>query len=530
MNRAAFIGLLASIVLIAGCGKGNYSQQNNSQKGNILRYPLPELTKLDPAMVQDGDTIDVIQQVFEGLVQWGEDSKVHPNLAEKWEVSKDGTVYTFHIKPGVKFSNGREVEAQDFKYSIERAADPKFASPTIATYLAAIVGMNERVNKKAPDVSGVKVVDKATLTITIDKPRPYFLGQLTYPVSFAVCKEALKDGAEITAVEQMIGTGPFIAKSFQPDQQITLTANKGYHEGAPKLDGIERPIIKDAMTRLNKFKNGELDITRIERQDIPGLKSDATFGSQIKYYDRPSLYYVGLNVGTYPPFKNKLVRQAFAMAIDKEHIVKDVLGGVNKVANSILPPGVVGFRENATDIKYNPTEAKRLLAQAGYPNGKGMPPLVLTHRDGQPDVALVAEAVVTELQTNLGIEVKTNKQAWTAYLDKHNKSQLDFFHMRWAADYLDPQNFLSTLLSTTGNENHNNYSNAAFDALCAQADTSMDEALRMQTYAKAEDMVLQDAPFIPIYFETAAELMSPRVKGIRESLFGHLPHTTTSLQ
>ncbi len=530
MVRPAWFAVFSGLVALGALWSCAPAGGSAAQTGNVFRYPLPELTKLDPAMVQDGDTIDVIQQVFEGLTQWGEDNKVHPNLASSWDISKDGMTYTFHIRKGIKFSNGRELTAQDFKYSIERAADPAFNSPTVDTYLYAISGLEDRRHGKASDVKGIQVVDPYTLKIQIDKPRPYFLGTLTYPVSWVVCKEALDNGKEITDVKQMIGTGPYIATSYQQDQLISLKANKGYHEGAPKIDGIDRPIVKDALTRLNKFKNGDLDLTRIERQDIPALKNDPKFGPMIHYYDRPAVYYLGLNVGTYAPFKILAVRQAIAMAVNKDRIVQQTLGGSEPAANAILPPSVLGHRDNAAVIPYNPEKAKQLLAQAGFPGGKGLPPLVLTHRDGQPDVSLVAEAVVTDLRTNLGIDCKTQKLSWTTYLDEHNRKQLDFFHMRWSADYLDPQNFLSTLLATYGEENRQNYSNPAYDKLCLQADTSMNEPERLKLYAQAEDMVLQDAVFIPIYFERDAELVSPRVHGLRESVFGHLPHTTVSLQ
>jgi len=145
-------------------------------------------------------------------------------------------------------------------------------------------------------------------------------------------------------------------------------------------------------------------------------------------------------------------------------------------------------------------------------------------------VRMVAERVVTQLRQNLGVEATTTQLPWNSYLDAHNKKSLDFLHMRWAADYLDAQNFLSTLLASYGNENKLNYKNPEFDKLCAEADSTMDEAKRLELYGKAEDIVLQDAPFVPIYFERAAELISPRVKGLRESVFGHLPHTTTSLE
>ncbi|MGV3615308.1 MAG: ABC transporter substrate-binding protein [Fimbriimonas sp.] len=526
--------VLAAVLCAVGCnggGGGGFSQRASAGKENVLRYPIPELTKLDPAMVQDGDSIDVLQQIYEGLTQWGENSQPAPGLAEKWEISPDGRTYTFTLKKGVKFHNGREVTAEDVKYSLERATSPKLASPTVGTYLNTIVGFDAKVSGKAKELEGVKVVDPGTITITIDKPRPYFLGRLTYPASFVVCKEALDADGEIVSTKQMIGTGPFKAESYTPDQVITMTANKEYHGGAPKLEKIERLIIKDALTRLNKFRTGELDLTRIERQDITAIQADDKLKGSLKFFPRPSMYYMAMNVGTYGPFKDPRVRQAFAMAIDKETIVKEVLGDVNEIANAIVPPGLPSHRKDAPAYKFDPAKAKELLAQAGFPNGKGLPTLVLSHRDGQPDVRLVAETLVTQLRQNLGVEAKTQMTPWNAYLDQHNRKKLDFFHMRWGADYPDPENFLSTLLASYGNENKINYKNPAYDALCMQADTMVnnDEA-RWKLYNQAEDIVLKDAPFVPIYFQRDAELISPRVKNMRESVFGHLPHTTTTLE
>ena len=543
MRRASlYFSVAVAAVTIFGCGKGNFSERSSAGKENIFRYPITtDMTTLDPAKVQDGDTIDAIQQVFEGLVKWDEKNQVVPNIAEKWDIAADGRTYTFTLRKGVKFHNGREVKAADFKYSIERAENPEFGSPTAGDYLFAIEGFSDRWKHKATELKGVKVVDDYHLVIVSDKPRPYFLALLTYPDSYVVAKEALKNGGEIQKVEQMVGTGPYKAASFQPDQLLVLAANKEYRLGGPKIDKIERTIIKDAQTRLNKFKSGELDLTRIERQDIPGLLADPKYKDQIHFFERPALYYVGLNCTSYAPFKNRDVRRAFAMAIDSQKLVDETLdgknpdiqklNGVTPVAKSILPPSVQGFRSNAAAIPFNLTEAKKLLAAAGFPDGKGLPPLVIYHRDGQTDVKLVAEAVATQLRQNLGIDCKTQMLPWGAYLDKHNKKQLDFFHMRWSADYLDPQNFLSLLLSTTGDENKINYSNPQYDALCAQADTMVGKDVeRMKLYAQAEDIVLQDAAFIPIYIEKDAELISPRVHGLRDSAFGHLPHTTVSLE
>lgn len=523
LTLAAFLG---------GCGSGKgggFSDRQASGKDNVLRYPIPDdLTALDPAIVQDGDTIDALQQVFEGLVGWSTDNQPEGRLAEKWDIEDDGKTYVFTLKKGVKFHNGREVTADDVKWSIERATSGKMASPTWQ-YVADIVGVREYHEGKAESISGIEVRDPSTVVIKIDKPRPYFLGKLTYLVSAVVAKESVPADSAITEVSQMIGTGPFKAKQYERNQLFVMEANPDYHDGAPSLAKIERPVIKDPATRLNKYKSGEIDILQLERQDLDAIKKDEKLSKDVKPFDRPSIYYIGINQKSYAPFKDKRVRQAFAMAIDKDRIVNDILGGANNIANSIVPPGVVGHRDDANAIKFDPEGAKKLLTDAGYPGGKGLPPMEMNFRDGRPDVRIVAEAVQGMLQTNLGVTINTRMMEWGAYLDKWNKGDVQLFHMRWAADYLDPENFLSYMLSTTGPENKIGYSNKEYDALCAQADVLMDWEQRAPLYAQAEDIVLQDAPWVPIYFQRDFELISPRVSGLRESLFGHLPHTKVRL-
>ena len=542
MRRLLPLLAVSVVAVLTGCGKGNFSQSVQASKGNTFYYPIPNTpTTMDPAKVEDGDTIDLLQQVYEGLVGWSTTNEVEGRLAEKWEVSADGTLYTFHLHHGAKFFNGREVHADDFKYCFERACNPKFTSTTAKTYLDDIVGVTDRLAGKAPEVSGVKVVDPYTLTIKISKARAYFIDKLTYPCAYVYAKEALRDpdlnlagkgadSSDIKDIAEMIGTGPFEFSQIMPDQKIVLKANKDYWNGAPKVDGIERPIVKDASTALNMFKAGQIDLVSLQRQDLSGVLQDDKFKEQLHYYDRPAIWYIGLNQDVVPVFKNRLVRRAIAMAIDPDQIVNVDLGHVNKVAHSILPPHVFGYRETANYIKYDPAQAKQLLEQAGYPDGKGFPELELTFRDQRPDIRIVAEAVSQMLNQNLGIKATLRTMEWKSYLDKYETNQMPFFHMRWAADYLDAQNFLSTLLAGYGPENHVGYRNSAFDALCNQGDTSLDPEKRKQFYAQAEDIVLQDAPFIPIFFQQDIELINPRVTGLRDSLFGHLPHTTVELK
>lgn len=541
MRIGSFFVLGAVALMIIGCGDkgsggGGFSDRKVDGKAGVFRYPLPTTpTSLDPAKVQDGDTIDIVQQVFEGLMKWDETNKSVPNLAEKVDLADDKTTYTFHIKKGVKFTNGREMKADDVLWCWERVTHPKYTSATAATYMSDIVGVNERLNTKMldnpPALTGVKVVDEYTLEVKIDKPRPYFLDKLTYACSYVYAKEALPDPMkDMSKAEEMVGTGPFKFDKIVPEQTVNLAANKDYHGGAPMLSAIERPIIKDAQSRLNKYKTGEVDLCALERQDLKSITEDPQFSKDLKYFDRPSMYYLGMNCGTVPALKDRRVRQAIGMALDRDKIVKDVLGGINRRADSIVPPGVKYFREKTNMLVFDIAKAKALLAEAGFPEGKGFPELDFCYRDGRPDVEIVAQALAQQLKQNLGITLKPKKIEWAAYLKEHNSKKMSIFHMRWAADYLDPENFLSQLLASYGNENKINYVNAEYDKLCREADTIFDEAKRAELYAKAEDIVLQDAPFIPIYFQKDAELVSSRVSGIRESAFGHLPHTTTAIK
>lgn len=528
------VGLvLVSLVLLGAvsCGPGKFSSTAQSGKSGIFRYSIvPNPTTLDPHKVQDGDTIDLLQQVYEGLVGWSTDNRPEGYLAEKWELSPDNMTYTFTLKANAKFHNGRQVTADDVKWSFERTANSKLASPVSDAYLSDIVGFSDKFAGRAQEVSGVKVVDPSHVSITIKAPNRTFLGKLTYLAAAVVPKESFPMDTEVSDLKQMIGTGPFKMKSYQPNQLVVLEANKDYHGGAPKIQTIERWVVGDAVTRLNKFKNGELDLIQLERQDIAGLQSDAKFKDQLQLFDRPSIYYVGLNQLMYGPFKDKRVRQAIAMGIDKQKIVNDLLGGINTVANAIVPPGVPGGgRADAKSFKYDPEGAKKLLAEAGFPNGKGLAPLTLTFREDRPDIKIVAEAVAGQLKA-IGIEVKLQSMEWLAYLTKFNAKKQTFYHMRWAADYADAENFLSHMLATWGPENKLGYNSAVFDELCKKADAEPDIDKSLPIYAQAEDTVLQDAVWIPIYFQRDAELISPRVKGLRESIFGHLPHTTVSVE
>ncbi|MCW5943710.1 MAG: peptide ABC transporter substrate-binding protein [Fimbriimonadaceae bacterium] len=523
--------LLLCFVTLVGCGQGGFSKRTQAGKENVLRYALATTpVTLDPGKVQDVDTHDLLRQVFEGLVTWGEDNRIRPQLAESWEIVDGGKTYVFHLRKDATFHNGRPVVAADFKWTMERNLRPAFKSPTAATYLNDIVGAADAIAGRSATVAGIEATDDHTLTIRIDKPRPYFLGKISYPPAQVVPKEVVGEGGEVNAIEKMVGTGPFKAGRYTPDQLLTLVANSGYWGGAPKIEGIERPIIKDGATRVNKYKAGELDWVGPERQEIPAFQRDPKFKDQLTFVPRPAVVYIGMNPGGYAPFQRRDVRRAFAMAVDNVQIARDVQAGMVDAAKGILPPGVLGHRENPARIAFDPAGAKRLLASAGYPDPGAMPELILTVREQTADARIVGEAVITQLRENLGVPAKLQTMEWKTMLEKRNKKELGFYLMSWYADYLDPENFLSLLFTGYSPHNSLNYSNPEVDRLCAAGDTFVgSEAERLKLYARAEDILLQDAPWIPLYFVKDGILIQPRVKGLRFNLFGAMPMDSVSL-
>jgi ABC-type transport system substrate-binding protein len=521
----------AGLTFAAGCGHKNGAAMRSA--GNVFRVPaINAPTTFDPAMVEDGPTIDVLQQVFEGLVQWSPDNKVVPCLAEKWDVSKDGLTYTFHLRPGVKFQDGSPVTAADVQYSLTRALKPALGSPVALNYLGDIAGAKELNAGKAPELKGVKVLDPMTVAITITKPKAYWIYTLTYPTGYVVSKAEAKTDAPLTAEDDAkgAGTGPFRVTSYARDVKVVLAANPAYWDGAPKIAGIERPVVVDAGTRHDMYVKGDIDILQYESPgDFENDSKDSALKDQIKLFPRAATFYIGLNQQAFPAFKDVRVRQALAYATDKNKIVQVVFGGKRDVAEDILAKGIPGFDPAFKGLPYDPAKAKQLLAQAGHPNGAGIPPIPLYYRQSLPDLAKTVDLIRQMWSENLGLKIEDHVTEYGAMLHQNDKNALECYHIRWAADYLDPQDYYSVLLRTGSSENHVVYSNPKYDALCDAADVSQNPAQRNALYRQAARIAAEEVPMIPLYYQQDVELIKPYVSGIDDSLMGHLPYKHLTL-
>ncbi len=528
----AFISC-AALPLLAGCGHHSSPSASSAPASNIFRYAIKTSpTTFDPALVQDGDTIDLLQQMFEGLVQWSPDNKIKPCLADHWEVSPNGLTYTFHLRPNVKFQDGAPVTASDVLYSMRRCLDPKLGSSVALNYLGDIQGAKELNSGKTTELSGVKVINPQTVAITITKPKAYWIDTLTYPTAYVVSQAEAKPGVPLGAADDIkgAGTGAFKLASYVPDSKAALTANAAYWDGAPKLAGIERPVIIDAGTRHDEYIRGDLDMLQFESPgDLDNDSKDPVLESQVKLFKRASTYYIGLNQKAFPAFADLRVRQAFAYATDKNKIVQVVFAGKRDAAQDILAEGIPGFDPKFQGLPYDPAKAKALLAAAGHANGVGIGPIPLTYRQGQPELEKTVVLIQQMWSDNLGLQVRPQVTEWGAMLDREDKNALECYHIRWAADYLDPQDYYSVLLRSGGPENHTVYSNAKYDALCDAADVSQNPAQRAGLYRQAAKIAADEVPVIPLYYQQDVELIKPYVSGLDDGLMGHLPYKHLSL-
>jgi len=521
------IGFL--LLAVAGCnsGGGGFSDRKNSGSEKVLRYCLAaNPTTLDPAKVQDVDTMDIINNVYEPLVNYDEQNNIVGVLASEWKVSDDGTTYTFKLK-AAKFHDGAPVTGKDVKASWERSLSKVVNSPIADTYLGDIVGAKEFSNGTATELTGVKVMDDLTVEVKIDKPRPYFIGKLTYPCCDIVpAKLGLK---EISDVKEAIGTGPFFISDFKPEQRLQLKRNDGYHGEKAQIDGIERPVVKDAATRLIMYQNHQTDLCTIEKQDWKKVQDDAKLKDQFRVIKRPAVFYLLLGGKAYPPFKDRHVRRAVMMAIDRQRICNEILKGV-PIANRWLPEGILQGSPTHDVLPYDVEAAKKELAASSFKTGAVLPTLELTIRSDNTDAKFIAEQVTNDLKKNLGMKVQPRALEMGAMLKARNRGELGCVFLSWYGDYIDAQNFLSMLLMSDAPANYDHWSNPEFDKLCGAADLEKDPAKRTSLYLQAEGLMLEEVPRVPLYHGVDGVLVDPRVGGLRYSLIGSLPHNKVTLK
>jgi oligopeptide transport system substrate-binding protein len=488
-----------------------------------LRLPGGDPITLDPALATDATSARYIVEIFGGLVTLDRDLNLVPDLVTELPTREnggvvenpDGTVtYTFHLRDDALFHDRRLVTADDVKYSLERAADPDTGSIVADTYLGDIVGARDMIRGRADEIEGIEVVDDLTLRITIDSPKTYFLYKLTYPTAFVVDQRQVESDPRNWTFPKgnrvPNGTGPYKLSRWDLGERIVLEANEHYHLGVPKVKEVEFLLAGGSV--LTMYENGDIDVAPVGVDDIERiLEPTDPLHDEYVSGDRLAVDYVGFNTSA-PPFDDPKVRQAFAQAIDREKIAEVILKGVIPVASGLVPTGISGYENPALTLTYDPEGAQQLLAESTYEGPENLPLITLAESGGGATVGPTAEAIVEMWRQNLGVEVEIQQAEAATFFSDIDEGRYQMFHVGWILDYPDPQNVLDILLYSTSRQNNTRYSNPEVDALLDQARTEEDQEKRFQLYYEAEQLIMGDAPWAPLFFDHTHALVKPYVK------------------
>lgn len=462
---------------------------------------------LDPAVVQDADSAAYIVEIFSGLVRLDKDLQVQPDLAERYEVSDDGTTFTFTLARNATFHDGRPVTPEDVKYSFERSLRPETGSITAENFLGDIVGARDVARGRAEELAGLRIIDDFTIEITIDAPKPYFLYKLTYPTAYVVDQRQIESNPR-RWTQKPNGTGPYKLKEWRLGERLILEAYERHHLGPPKLQTVRFEL--SGGSSLILYEEGEIDITGVGLDDLQRIQdpSDRLNAEYVKV-PRQSVDYIGFNVNV-PPFDDPKVRQAFALAVDREKIAEVVLQSAIPVADGILMPGVPGYDETDITYSYDPERAKQLLAESRYAGD--IPPITLAESGAGATVGPTTEAMVQYWKDNLGVDVEIQQAEAATFFQDVDQGRYQMFHIGWIMDYPDPENILDIKFHSASKQNDTQYANPEVDALIEQARVERDTEARLALYRQIEQRVVEDAVWIPMFFDQTHALVKPYVQ------------------
>lgn len=553
----AFAALTA--VSLTSCGPdkdpvGSDRKANGPVKyGGVFRMNETEdFRTLYPLNIVEVVGHHIGSQVYEGLVKFNQKdlNQIMPGLARSWEMTDSATHFTFHIRKGVFFHDdpcfpegkGREVKAQDIKFCFDKLCTPSPNNQQYSnTFKDRVVGANEffnaadKGNAPAGGVSGVTVTNDSTVEIRLVQPMPGFLGILATQGCWIYPSEALaKYGDEMRT--HCVGTGPFKVQSVKEGDAVLLERNPNYwmvdewNNRLPYLDKVQFRFIKDKRSEIIAFRNKDLDMVfrlPVEMaKDILGeLDQAKEHGADFVLQSNPamSLTYYGFQ-HKLAPFDNVKVRQAFCYAIDRQYIADKVLqGDATPATYGIVPPSMPAYDyKSVTGYNYDPEKARKLLAEAGYPGGRGFPEVTLQINNGGGDRnTMTAEYITNKLKENLGIVVKVSPMPFAQHLETIETGKALFWRTGWIADYPDPETFLTTLysrhipdsLNVRSSLNSVRYSSPQFDSLFEAASKEPDMAKRNDLYRRADQVAMNDAAILPVYYEVNDRLLQNNVRG-----------------
>ena len=502
------------------------------QGGSMIVTYKDDVSTLDPAIGYDWQNWSMIKSLFDGLMDYQPGtSELMPDLAESYEISPDGLIYTFKLRQGVKFHNGREMTADDVKFSLERTINPKTQSPG-AGFFASIKGFDAMSDGSASSLDGVSVVDPYTVKIELSRPDATFLHVMALNFSFIVPNEETeKHGPDFG--KNPVGTGAFKMTEWSLGQRVVFERNPDYYrEGLPKLDMIEFQVGIEPNVALLKLQRGEVDILGdpIPAARFLQVKNDPANADTLVEGGQLHTGYVTMNVKI-PPFDNAKVRQAVNMAINKDRIIK-IINGRAVPANQPLPPTMPAYDTNYQGYPYDPAKAKALLAEAGFADGFDTE-LFAMNTDPNPRIAQAIQQDLKEIGINAEVKSLAQATVIAAGGEEDQAPMIWSGGMAWIADFPDPSNFYGPILgcggAVPGGWNWAWYCNEELDKLAAQADAMVDASKaeeRIELWRSIFIKIMDDAPWAPVFHEQRFTFHSPRIAGPSDAIFTdpvHIP-------
>ena len=505
MKWILFITIAALIV--AGCSSS--ALQPGGPSPSVFRMNLStEPPTLDWSLATDGVSITVIENLMEGLTQFDDQLRPQPAVAKGWTVSPDGKTYTFHLRKDVSWTDGEPVTAYDFEYAWKRLLDPKTAAE-YAYFLYDVQNAYEYNSGKikSPDAVGVKAVDSSTLEVYLKKPIVFFPSITAFTGTYPQRRDLIERyGDRWTDPRYLVTNGPFRLTEWRHEYKLTLTPNAGYYNGRPRLDLVEMFVVNERTTALSLYETGDLDLVNLPPEAI-------SFYQKAEDYRRGPLlrgYYYGFNI-TRRPFNDARVRRAFSMAIDRSEFPR-VLKGGEIPTSSWIPKGMLGYNPEI-GLKFDPAAASLLLAEAGYPNGKGIPDISLVYNTDLVNT-LIAQNIQAQWKRNLNVQVKLDNQEWKVFLRRLKTDTPQIFRLGWGADYPDPDNFMVLFTTDSGN-NRTHWGNRRYDELITTAAIETNPDRRRRMYDEAQRILTQqDVPIMPLFIDVQNLLIRPYVQGL----------------
>ncbi len=507
-------------------------------EGPVLRLNMPAFygdpgVGTDPGCSGGANTIFTNYFMFSPLAYLDEKNVPQPEAAESWMVNDDATVWTFKLRENLKWTDGTPITAEDFVWTIKRNMAPDISCGGAVTYMMDVIkGAGDYIGKKVPNADnvGVKALDAHTLEITMEAPTGYFAQMVQYPTYAALPRKAIEDfgkDTQWTLPEHVLGNGPFKLTEWVKDQKMVMQANPywhGYEGKTPAVSRLEIQMIKQQPTGIAAYETGELDAMDVPSGDLGRVKGDATLSKELVSYAELLTQYMIIPVGM-KPFDDIRVRKALAMAIDRETLANTVLQGVVKPAYQFLPPGMLGYDgQVGTELKFNPEEAKKLLADAGFPDGKGFPKFYINsnHTD---DYQTMFEAIQAMYKEHLNIDMELalmDPGARAKWLEEDPERRF-LWRERWGMDFPDSHNSMNFMSSKTQREKNPVlvYKNDKFAQLVADGAKATDPKVRQDLYRQADHELIVENPYIIVlYYGGANVLVKPYVKGAFANALG----------